>query len=275
MQKRWLAVYIYACFFLSHFCFAIPLPPDLEKIISRGQLIVAIYGRPLPPYEFTENGKLVGLDISLAKNIAEMLGVKIIFTHDAKYFDDLINDIAENKADFAISALSRTLARAKYVRFTDAYLHISPTLIVNRLQLDRVYNVQSAIDIVNKEQLSLGVLKNTAFINFAKIIFPKAKLVEFDNLDELVDALMNSKLAVGISGELITMNLFHRHPELAITLNQIVLNKLHDNICIAVNYKNTQLVYWLNIYLKTIIRNGHLTKLKAQYLGKSYEHIGD
>lgn len=47
----------------------------LDEVMERGRLRVAVY-RDFPPFSFQRDGKLVGIDVDLAKAIAEKLGVK-------------------------------------------------------------------------------------------------------------------------------------------------------------------------------------------------------
>src|SRR5262245_39891676 len=90
----------------------------------------------MPPFFMQDaTGQLTGYDIALARDIAKHLGVKIIFNREATTVDDLIDQVATGQADIAISFLSRTLHRAMKVNFTEPYLQVKKTLLVNRLQI--------------------------------------------------------------------------------------------------------------------------------------------
>ncbi|WP_148219472.1 transporter substrate-binding domain-containing protein [Azospirillum sp. B510] len=47
----------------------------LDEVMERGRLRVAVY-RDFPPFSFQRDGRLVGIDVDLARAIAEKLGVK-------------------------------------------------------------------------------------------------------------------------------------------------------------------------------------------------------
>ena len=56
----------------------LPNKPTYDEIIERGRLDVAVY-ESFPPFSYRQDGKLVGLDVDLARKIAEKLGVKASF----------------------------------------------------------------------------------------------------------------------------------------------------------------------------------------------------
>ena len=64
---------------------------DIEGILRRGKLVVAITAVDQPPFYFVDkNGKLTGYDIDLASKMADELGVKLEITRDAPAFNDLV-----------------------------------------------------------------------------------------------------------------------------------------------------------------------------------------
>ena len=59
----------------------------------------------------------IGHDVELARSIADALGVEIEFDRSPKTFNAITDLVASEKADMAISLVSRTLSRAEKVRF--------------------------------------------------------------------------------------------------------------------------------------------------------------
>lgn len=109
------------------------MPPDVQRILDRGKLVVALLDQDNPPFFRADAAdQLTGLDIDLARAIADQLGVEVEFNRSAKTFDSVIKTVYNAQADLAISKLSRTLSRAKSIRFSSPYLKMRQGLLVNR-----------------------------------------------------------------------------------------------------------------------------------------------
>ena len=63
------------------------------------------------PYEYYDNGEIVGVDIDVAKEIATELGKKLVVKDVA--FDSIINEVRTGKADFGAAVISYSEERAE------------------------------------------------------------------------------------------------------------------------------------------------------------------
>src|SRR5688572_28410757 len=99
-------------FCLSFSIFAATYPPDIDTILKRGTLIVALTKQDMPPFYMQDaKGRLTGLEIDLVKDVAQKLGVTAQFDRRAATFDEVTEEVAQNKADIA-GGLILTLPRA-------------------------------------------------------------------------------------------------------------------------------------------------------------------
>ena len=71
------------------------------------------------PYEYYENGEIVGVDIDIANEIANYMGKKLVIKDVA--FDSIINEVKTGKADFGAAGISYTEERSKQVDFSINY----------------------------------------------------------------------------------------------------------------------------------------------------------
>ena len=81
------------------------------------------------PYEYYENGEVVGVDVDIAKEIAKYLGKKLVVKDIA--FDSIINEVKTGKADFGAAGISYSDDRAKNVDFSINYAISKQVVIVN------------------------------------------------------------------------------------------------------------------------------------------------
>ncbi|MBQ8534807.1 MAG: amino acid ABC transporter substrate-binding protein [Bacilli bacterium] len=82
------------------------------------------------PYEYYEDGEIVGVDIDIAKEIAKELDKKLVIKDVS--FDFVINEVKSGKADFAAAGISITPERAKEVDFTKEYTISNQVVVVKK-----------------------------------------------------------------------------------------------------------------------------------------------
>jgi polar amino acid transport system substrate-binding protein len=223
---------------------------DIAAIKASGNLIVAIPDIRTPPFFFEEHGELMGLDIDLAKSIAQSLGVKASFNRDAKTFNDAVQLVATGKADIAAAKISRTLARAQTVFFTEPYIVLPHALLINRLRFAEIARGKPVAQILQHFDGSIGVIAKSSFADFAKTNFPQAKIVEFEKWDQVVDAVSSGKITAAYRDAFEAKRIFKIRPDLALTVRSVMIEDVTDTIGIAVGPDDHHLHAYLNLFLE-------------------------
>ena len=90
----------------------------LDNIKERGKLIVAT-DAAWPPFEYMEGENVVGVDVDIAQDIADGLGVDLEVINVA--FDSLSMYLENGEADLALAAITVTEDRAESMEFSDPY----------------------------------------------------------------------------------------------------------------------------------------------------------
>ena len=115
-------------------------PTSVDAIKKRGKLVVGT-SADWPPYEYVDNGKVVGIDIDIAGKIAERLGVGL-GVRDMK-FSALIEAVKRGDVDIVIADMSITPNREKQVLFSIPYQADSSVVIARRgLQIKSVEDLK-------------------------------------------------------------------------------------------------------------------------------------
>ena len=83
----------------------------LDNIKERGKLIVAT-DAAWPPFEYMEGENVVGVDVDIAQDIADGLGVDLEVINVA--FDSLSMYLENGEADLALAAITVTEDRAEH-----------------------------------------------------------------------------------------------------------------------------------------------------------------
>jgi polar amino acid transport system substrate-binding protein len=120
-----------------------------ESLITPGVLTVSIFDDSPPAAFYTDNERLIGWEVELANNIAQIYGLETEFVGGS--FDSVINAVADGKADIGIASMFDTLERQQKVSFVDYF--IGGTSWVARANSD--------LSSIQPCGLRVGAVKNT------------------------------------------------------------------------------------------------------------------
>lgn len=120
------ALFLATC--LSIVLHSVPGRADaLADIKQRGELVVGLEAA-FVPYEYFDNGKIVGYDCDIAQAIAGQLGVKVRFIDTD--WAGIIPALYARKFDVVMSAMTITKDRAEKVLFSIPYGDASPMVVL-------------------------------------------------------------------------------------------------------------------------------------------------
>lgn len=98
-----------------------------EEDASKDQLVVAT-STGFAPFELIENGVFYGIDMEIAKGLAEFLGKELVIK-DMK-FESVVTSVQNGTCDIGMAGLTITPAREEMVTFSNSYYNASQVLIV-------------------------------------------------------------------------------------------------------------------------------------------------
>lgn len=132
-----------------------------------------------PPFEFYQNGKLVGFDIDLGRLLAQKLGREVQFMDMP--FDSLVAALQSKKVDCVLAAMTSTEARKRAVDFTRPYYKASAILVTPGLT-----------DVKAIEDLSgqlVAVQLGSTFETYAQTVLSKRVNVTLRSLNKVTDMI--------------------------------------------------------------------------------------
>ena len=92
-----------------------------------GTLVMAT-NAAFDPYEYIENGEIVGIDAEFAKALCDKLGYDLHI--EDMEFDSIIAAVVSGKADFGMAGMTVTPERQEQIDFTDTYCTAAQSIIV-------------------------------------------------------------------------------------------------------------------------------------------------
>ena len=245
-------------------------PPDIKRIIERGYIEVAMIGVDSPPFfqvdtpetpckgdtnDFVnyDNKTYCGLDVSLSKGIADQLGVDVHFIRTAKTFNDTVNLVYENKADIAISKISRTLSRTKKVIFSNPYLAMRQSLLLNRVQFAEQSSGRRVRPEIAIRELTgnVGVIQDSSYVGYTNQKFPKTIVSEQPSWPDVLKAARSGELVAAYRDELEVKRAILQDPSDAINFQTVVLTDTNDSIAMVLPWQSSHLREFVNQYLSS------------------------
>ena len=206
------------------------------------------------PYEYYENGEIVGVDIDIAREIAKELGKDLIIKDIA--FDSIIMEVKTGKSDFAAAGISYTPERARAVAFSDNYAVSKQIAIVkndgNITNIEQIKNKKMAVQ--------LGSVADT----YVTETFKKATIVRQKKYLATIQDLEDGKVDVVVMDELPAKEIMIEKPGLRILPESLV----EDNYGIIVKKGNDDLLEVVNRVIKRMQEDGSLKESILRHTGK-------
>lgn len=155
---------------------------------AKGKLVIGT-SADYPPYEFHKliDGKdtIAGLDIAIAKRIANDLGVPLEIKDMG--FDKLFPALEAGKVDMVIAAVSPTSERRKNFEFSKIYYFPQQSVVVRSHDQGK-YLIADDLNGANINVLSYSILES-----MAKEQFPNAEIQTSNSMPEVFQALISKE----------------------------------------------------------------------------------
>lgn len=159
-------------------------PSHLDSVIQQGQLRVCTTG-DYKPYTFkAENGEYSGIDIAMARTLADSLGVKVEWVQTT--WKTLMPDLLAGKCDIGMGGISVTLERQKKAFFSST-LDVDGKVPLVRCEDQALYQTVEQINRPSVRLVEPAGGTNEAFVH---AYLPAAQLQLHDNVtifQELLD----------------------------------------------------------------------------------------
>lgn len=222
------------------------LAPDIARIILRGELIVAVLSKDTPPFVFVKNGVLSGVDIDLVQQVSDELKVPIRFDRTAKTYDEVVQLVATGQADLGVSKLARTLKRAQYVMFSNPYMRLEHSLLINRLAFAKVAREQSVTQAVRSFNGTIAVLAGSAWEEFARRNFTQATVVPYPTWAKCIEAVKKGEVVAAYRDAIEVRTIMQSDPSLALTLRTVSFSDLQSMLSVMVGSRDVVLQSFVN-----------------------------
>lgn len=196
------------------------------------------------PYEYYEDGSVVGVDIDIAKYIASKLNKKLVIKDVA--FDSIINEVKTGKADFGAAGISYSLERSEEVDFSVNYITSKQVVLVKKSS-----NIYDINDISTKTiTVQLGTIADT----YVTENYKNSNIVRQKKYLSAVEDLKRGKVDVLVMDEMPALEIIKENSELEILKGYLVT----DSYGMIVRKGNTELLNSINECLEELKTSGKI-----------------
>ena len=160
------------------------------ELVSDGKLVNCT-GLPYKPFEYEENGDVIGFDIDLVDLVAKKLNVEqeVVDTP----FDGIQSgaDFNSGKCDISSAGMTITDERKQNIDFSDPYFDATQALVAKKGS-----GIADITDLAGKK---LGAQNSTTGYDYANENAKDAEIVNFEDLGLLLTAVESGQVDAGIN----------------------------------------------------------------------------
>lgn len=203
------------------------------------------------PFEYYENNDIVGVDVEVAKEIANRMGKKLVIKDVA--FDSIINEVKSGKADIGAAGISYTEERSKQVDFSNDYFTSKIVVIVKDNENEADFK-----DLNNKTiAVQLGSTADTYVTNNYK----NSTITRQKKYLTAIEDLKNDKVECVVMDELPAKEILEKNSNLKILSN--VLST--ENYGMVVKKNNKELMNVVNDVIEELKSSGKIDEYVLKY----------
>ena len=168
------------------------LSAELSEIIKRGKLIVAVKDNVRPLGFYDQNGELQGLEIEIAKQLAEeLLGNREALELIPVSNQERLQLVLDGKVDLVIAQVTATESRLRLVNFSPYYYLDGTGIVTVNPQLQNLRDFEGR---------KLAVLEGSSTIAQVRSALPRIELIGVESYQEAL-SLLESGGADGFAGD--------------------------------------------------------------------------
>lgn len=221
------------------------------KTITEGKLIMSTNAE-FPPYEMTDdNGEYIGIDVEIAKAIAEKLELELEIL-DVN-FDAALLAVQEGKSDIVMAGVTVNDDRKLVMNFSDTYATGKQVVIIKD---------GSDVTLDNLGEKMIGTQRATTGNIYATDDYGEDHVTAYDNGATAVQALMNGQVDCVIIDNAPAQEYVKANAGLKILETEYVI----EDYAIGIGKTNTALVNAINDALKALTDDGTVQNILDKYI---------
>lgn len=221
---------------------------------SREDKLIMVTEASFAPYEYYSDGKIVGVDVDIAKEIALEMGRNLVVKDVS--FDSIIHEVKSGKADLGVAGISYSDERAKQVDFSLEYTTSRQVVLVREFS-----SINSIDDIKGKK---IAVQLGSVADMYVSEIYDNKNIVREKKYLAAIQDLKDKKVECVVMDELPAKEIVGENNDIKI-LNDILAE---DSYGIIVDKGNKELLDVVNRVVERLKQEGKIDEFIINHSSK-------
>jgi polar amino acid transport system substrate-binding protein len=236
---------------------AAKVAPVLDRILAKKELVLGTAAGMPPLNMTTKDGQVIGMEIDIARLIADSLEVKL--TLKTMQFNELLPALEAGRVDMVLSGMTMTPARNLKVAFAGPYFGSGKSMLVKEANIESLNETSK----INNPDKVLVALKGSTSQLFVEKVFPKAKLVLTENYDQAVAMVREDKAHAMVADQPICQVSVYRYPDAGLAALKKTLS--YEPIGIAIPANDSLFLNLLQNFITALVNSGDLRTLSDRW----------
>ncbi len=228
---------------------------SFAAIAEDGKLYMATEGT-FPPYEYYDNGELIGIDVEIAQAIAAKLGMELEI--EVMDFGAIISAVSTGKSDFGMAGMTVTEERLQMINFTNTYAQGIQSVIV--LEGSPITSVDDLF--VDGATYKVATQEATTGYIYASDDLGEDRVLAFKAATETINALLTGKVDCVIIDDQVARAFVEANEGLVILDTSYAV----EDYAICVALENVDLLNKINAALQELIDDGTVAEIIDAYI---------
>ena len=221
---------------------------------KREDKLIMVTEASFAPYEYYSDGKIVGIDVDIAKEIAKELGKELVVKDVA--FDSIIHEVKSGKADIGVAGISYTEERAKQIDFSINYTSSKQIIIVRKNS-----EIKGVKDIKNKK---IAVQLGSVADMYVSDEYDSKNIIRQKKYLAAIQDLKDGKVDCVVMDELPAKEIILENNDIYM-LDEVLVE---DNYGIIVKKGNSELLEVVNRVIKRLRDEGKIDDYFLEHSSK-------
>lgn len=232
----------------------------LQSIIKRGELRVGMEAGYMPFEMRDKNGRIIGFDVDIARLMARSMGVELKLVNTA--WDGIIPSLLTDKFDVIIAGMTITPERNLQVNFTQPYMLIGQSIVLNKRHEKTVSSYRDLNDPKFVISTKLGTTGDIA----ARRYLSRAQVRTYESESEAVTEVRNGRADAFVYDLPYNAVYVAQHREQLLHLDEPFTK---EALAWAIRKGDPDFLNWLDHFLAQIRRDGTYDALYEKWFERT------
>ncbi|MBE5966679.1 MAG: transporter substrate-binding domain-containing protein [Lachnospiraceae bacterium] len=228
---------------------------DADKDEEESKTIIVGTEAGFAPYEYMEGNEVVGIDMDIAKAIADALGKELVIKN--MDFDGALMAVQNGTIDFVAAGVSVSEDRQEVMDFSMDYVNSTEVVVVNKENPA----VASLDDLTDKV---IGVQQGNIADFYVEENIKAKKTKRYTKFAQAAQDLLNGKIDCIVMDQYPAQELVDSNEKLTILDGTL----FEDKYAIAIQKGNQELLDQINKVIEQLIEDGKIEEFTANHTSK-------